>query len=94
MMDKPENKNEALEQKHVKNLMQTAKEFFSKGEYALAIKYYNHIITHKQEASLIELTYAFYLRGCAYKYIDNLEKAQEDWLVANDLLEGWDSNSL
>ncbi|OJJ16154.1 hypothetical protein BKI52_35905 [marine bacterium AO1-C] len=62
--------------------MNKAEKVFGEAKYELSIRYYT--LALQQMASKVDIVYALYMRGCAYKAVGNLSKAKEDWKQAQN----------
>lgn len=65
------------------DLMNMAEKVFDESNFTLAIQYFTHAM--KQIKSPMNLAYALYMRGCAYKELGKNTNARKDWQQAQGL---------
>jgi len=67
----------------IDELMNLAENLFDRAEYRKCITHYTKVIHNNP--GLPNLTYALYMRGCAYEEIGEIESACDDWQKAKSL---------
>ncbi len=63
-------------------LLNQAERVFGEAKYELSIQYYTRAL--QQLNFTVDIVYALYMRGCAYKAMGNVTKAKKDWQNAQN----------
>lgn len=67
----------------ITELMNLAENLFDRGAFEECIRHYSTVI--QSVPALAHMTYALYMRGCAYEEIGEVDNACDDWQQAKSL---------
>mgnify|MGYP002467667684 CR=1 FL=1 len=83
MQDKSKKPTPKSDKIIIEELMNLAENLFDRENFKQCIVNYTQVIQYNP--TLHDLTYALYMRGCAYEEIGEIEKACNDWEKAKSL---------